>query len=258
MDTTQVIKQYYGKSIPDLSYATVGDFCDSADHLAGIMRFDGDMKDVQRTWAVKAVLGKLPRGSKLLEIGAGEPIVADALRQLGYPVTIMDPYDGSGNGPRTYQVYVEKYPKVKIIKALFQDNNPMLAEKSFDGIYSVSVLEHVPNPQLDQLFDGIKKYLRLGGFSIHCIDHVLSGPTADGHDAHFRRVLLRHAELQEPQPDEAALQRQIQEYYQKMSSDVETYYHSAQGHNLWRGGRPYAEVPFRRIISTQAVAEKRF
>lgn len=260
MNTLEIVKQYQGKLIPDLSYATVRDFCDSADHLSTIMRFDGDMKDVQRTWAIKAVLGKMPIGSKLLEIGAGEPIVANALHQLGYHVTIVDPYDGTGNGPTAYLAYVAKYPHVKIIKAYMQENTPGLTGNSLDCIYSVSVLEHVHPPKLDELFAGIRKFLRPGGFSIHCIDHVVGGNTAELGEATARQVLSRQAKLQNPQLDEETLQqeidRTIKEYYQKMSSDVETYYHSAQGHNLWRGGRPYNEVPFCRIISTQTVAHK--
>ena len=37
------------------------------------------MKDVQRPWALKAVVGSVPPGRRLLEIGAGEPIVAELL-----------------------------------------------------------------------------------------------------------------------------------------------------------------------------------
>lgn len=260
MDTSDVIKQYYGKSVPEISYATVRDFCDSADHLREIMRFDGDMKDVQRTWAVKAVLGEMQIGSKLLEIGGGEPIVADTLQRLGYHVTIIDPYDGSGNGPQTYRAYVAKYPHVKIVQALFQENSPALTEKSFDCIYSISVLEHVPDSELGNLFAGIRKYLRPGGTSIHCVDHVVAGPTADWHHAQVKRVLVEQARLRSPQQDEETINQEttgkLNVYYEKMLADVETYYHSAQGHNLWRGGRPYAEVPFQRVVSTQTVASK--
>ena len=260
MNTSEVVKQYQGKSVPDLSYATVRDFCDSADHLSEIMRFDGDMKDVQRTWAIKAILGKMPIGSKLLEIGAGEPLVANALHQLGYHVTIVDPYDGAGNGPTAYLVYVAKYLHVKIIKAYFQECIPALTENSFDCIYSISVLEHVPHAKLREVFNGIAQILKPGGWSIHCTDLVLTGGGADWHDRGIREILFWQTKLQDPYLGENQIRQQIdemmKEYYQKLALDVETYYHSAQGHNLWRGGRPYDEVPFCRIISTQTVAYK--
>ncbi len=260
MNRSDIIKQYSGQSLPELSYATVRDFCDSADHLSEIMRFNGDLKDVQRTWAIKTIVAKTPIGSKLLEIGAGEPLVAEALRQLGYQVTIVDPYDGSGNGPETYEAYVAKYPDVKIVRSYFGENIAGLKEKSFDCIYSVSVLEHVPDSSMPDVFAGVRKYLRPGGVSAHCIDHVLTGPTADRHEAKVRQVLVEQTKLQNPQLDDQTIRpeidRKLVEYHENMSSDVETYYHSAQGHNLWRGRRPYDEVPYARIASTQTVVSK--
>ena len=66
-------------------------------------RIDGDLKNVQRPWAVKAVLANVPPPARLLEIGGGEPIVSGFLSELGYDVTLVDPYDGFGNGPTDYQ-----------------------------------------------------------------------------------------------------------------------------------------------------------
>src|SRR5438309_3747012 len=48
--------------------------------------FRSDLKDVQRPWALKAIVGSVRPGSRLLEIGAGKPVVADQLAQLGYDV----------------------------------------------------------------------------------------------------------------------------------------------------------------------------
>jgi hypothetical protein len=67
---------------PALSYGTVRDFCDSMDHLRDLASCSGDLKDAQRPWMVKAILGGLPRGSRLLEIGAGHPYVASLLTRL--------------------------------------------------------------------------------------------------------------------------------------------------------------------------------
>src|SRR5207237_9228617 len=38
------------------SYATVRDFCESADELPQITALDGDLKNVQRPWAAKTIL----------------------------------------------------------------------------------------------------------------------------------------------------------------------------------------------------------
>ena len=63
------------------------------------------MKNLQRCWMVKAVLGSVEPGGRLLEIGAGEPLVADLLARLGYEVTVVDPYDGSGDGPLEFEEF---------------------------------------------------------------------------------------------------------------------------------------------------------
>jgi hypothetical protein len=41
-----------------------------------------------------------------------------------------------------------------------------------------------------------------------------------------------------------------------MNVDVETFYLSPQGHHHWRGGRPYEEFPFRKVVSLQTTARK--
>ena len=96
----EIEERYRGSfGVEPLSYGTVRDLADSRDHFAGLARASGDMKDLQRCWMVKAVLGTVERGGRLVEIGAGEPLVADLLSRLGHEVTVIDPYDGSGNGP---------------------------------------------------------------------------------------------------------------------------------------------------------------
>ena len=91
----------YSTSQPasETDYATVRDYCESLDHLPQITGLDGDSQNVQRPWAVKAILRAKPPPARLLEIGGGEPIVSGFLNELGYDVTLVDPYDGSGNGP---------------------------------------------------------------------------------------------------------------------------------------------------------------
>ena len=96
------LKQLYGEfEVPPVSYGTVRDFADSLDNLGGLARANSDMKDLQRCWAVKAVLGSVGLGGRLVEIGAGEPLAADTLARLGYEVTVIDPYDGSDRGPES-------------------------------------------------------------------------------------------------------------------------------------------------------------
>ena len=56
------LKRLYGEfEVPPISYGTVRDFADSLDNLGGLARANSDMKDLQRCWAVKAVLGNVQR-----------------------------------------------------------------------------------------------------------------------------------------------------------------------------------------------------
>jgi len=112
------------------SYATVRDYCESRDELPQITAIDGDLKNVQRPWAVKAILANLRPPARLLEIGGGEPIASGFLSELGYDVTLVDPYDGFGNGPVDYQGYVERFPHVKIVREYFRPGMTALASRS--------------------------------------------------------------------------------------------------------------------------------
>lgn len=251
----EIIERYADNNIPNLSYATVKDFCDSADFLPQIVRLESSLKDVQRPWMIKAVLGTVPVGAKILEIGGGEPIVSGFLQSLGYEVTLIDPYDGSGNGPKEYQHFKNTYPQVRILRQYFEKNIPVLAGESFDCIFSVSVLEHIPTENLKNLFDGIKQFLRLGGHSIHCIDDVVDGPTDDWHFQEVREILALQDQLQNPSlllSDSRQLaEKNLMELYEKLRKDIETYYLSPLEFYRWKNGMPYEEYSFRKIVSIQ-------
>src|SRR5438309_11950902 len=102
--------------------------------------FRSDLKDVQRPWALKAIVGSVRPGSRLLEIGAGKPVVADQLAQLGYDVTVIDPYDGRDRGPAEFEALQAAYPLVRFIRGLFPRDVPPV--ERYDCVYSISVPEH--------------------------------------------------------------------------------------------------------------------
>jgi SAM-dependent methyltransferase len=193
---------------------------------------------------IKAIIATIPFGGKLVEIGAGDPKVAHILNKLGYEVTIIDPYDGTGNGPLEYNYFKRKYPNLKIIKEYFENGIHFINNESYDCVYSISVLEHVPHKKIPEIFNGIRKIVKPDGFSIHCIDHVVMGNGAKEHDEKIRLILHEHNLL----PVFDMILNQSKE-------DVETYYLSAEGHNLWRGTKKYDVFPFRKVISIQIKKE---
>jgi len=247
-----VVAKFAQRGCPvGLSYATVRDYCESVDDLPQIAPTDGDLKNVQRPWTVKTIVGCTPRPARLLEIGGGEPIVSGFLSELGYDVTLVDPYDGFGNGPTEYERYVELFPHVKIQREYFRPGMSQFAPHSFDCIFSVSVLEHIPPEALRLCFEAIDEFLSPGGSSIHCFDFILQGPGEFDNPPMAERVLAAQARISaKPEPESLA------SILDRMHADVETFYLSPQGHHQWRAGRAYNDFPFRKVVSLQTIARR--
>jgi Methyltransferase domain len=243
-----LIGRYQGLfQVPELGYATVKDYCDSCDHLTYLSNYQGDLKDFERPWTVKAVLGLCPPGAKLLEIGAGEPLVAQILSELGYDVTVVDPYEGAGGGPTEYDQFRRIYTGVKILRGQMGANLPDLQRNSFDCIYSISVLEHISGANLATLFQGIRSFLKQRGSSLHSIDHVTAGHDSEFHRQNLADILGHQSKLRGQ--DNKTVAAPLKDLEEHMREDLDTYYLAPSGHNLWRGGRPYHEFPFRRVTA---------
>jgi hypothetical protein len=234
-----IAERYSGSfPLPEISYGTVRDFADSGDHMTGLAGASFDMKDLQRCWMIKAILGNVERGSRVLEIGAGEPLVAGMLSRLGYEVTVVDDYQGGGNGPREFKRFEAAYPDVHFIRELFPPSEPL--GDDYAAVFSISVLEHVPLEQVGTVVEaGHALVAKQGGCSIHAVDHVLAGWGSDEHRQKLDRIV---AALGLPEDELAA---RIEE----MERDPETYFVSAEAHNRWRGDLPYDQYTMRRIGS---------
>jgi hypothetical protein len=250
---TALVKRYARTEFPPLSCASVRDYCDSADAFPWLSSRQQDLKDVQRPWAVKAILGCLPPGARLLEIGGGEPFAAATLVSLGYDVTICDPFDGSGNGPVALQLFKAQYPGVKFIRSLFTPDVARQFAGCLDGVFSISVLEHVTGEGLAEAFHATALSLKPGGYSIHAIDHVLQGNGQAWHEEHLLRILVHQARLAGKAAPEAELARDFANLLEQARNDLDTFLLSPQGHNAWRGSQTYDAFPFRKCISVQSV-----
>jgi hypothetical protein len=234
----EVEERYRGSfPLPALAYGTVRDWTESVDTMPGLARASFDLKNLQRCWMVKAVLGNVQKGGRLVEIGAGEPLVAGLLSRLGYQVTVVDPYDGSGNGPREYEAFRQSYPDVSFIRDRFPPVEGLGGEVA--AVYSISVLEHVPLDAIRGVIAGARAALSGGGCSIHAIDHVVAGWGSEEHLARLQQI------VEESGLDAAELEQLIE----RLNADPETYFVSAEAHNRWRGAIPYDDYPMRRIAS---------
>ena len=223
--------------VPPVSYGTVRDLADSLDNLGGLARANSDMKDLQRCWAVKAVLGNVASGGRLVEIGAGEPLVADTLARLGYEVTVIDPYDGSDRGPREFEEFRASYPRLDFVRDRFPPERGLPAP--VDGVYSISVLEHIPTDSVEEVVRATLEVLRPGGCAIHAIDHVVAGWGAEDHLERLEAIAANSG---------IPVDR-LHEAIRTLEQDPEAYWVSAEAHERWRGRLPYQHYPMRRIAS---------
>lgn len=241
-------ERYRTYRVEPLGYGTVRDYCDSFDHLEPLATLNGDLKDLQRPWMLKAIAGAARgRRGRMLEIGAGEPFVADLLQRLGHEVWIVDPYDGSGNGPKEFRQFRSAYPRLRFLRDQFSHTTAELKPGYFDCIYSISVLEHISEVGLRGVMRGMKRFLQPDGLSIHAVDHVQRGKGAEEHLARLRLMASGWGFSSEDLAKTLAT----------MSADTDTYYLSAESHNRWRGGVPYDEFPMRVCVSIQACSAAR-
>jgi hypothetical protein len=213
----------------------VADLADSRARLGWLAGTSFDMKSLQRCWALKRILAAVDPPGPLLEIGAGEPFVAAALARLGYRVTIVDPYDGTGTGPTQLEEFRRRHPELTFVRDTYpsrQVADPQAA------VYSISVLEHLPESAALEVARAAREQ---GAHNIHAIDHVLRGW---GDAEHLRRLELL--------ADGFGLAREeLGEALQRADGDPDTYLVSAEAHEVWRGDQPYADYPMRRICSVQ-------
>ncbi|HKH23789.1 MAG TPA: methyltransferase domain-containing protein [Solirubrobacterales bacterium] len=241
----EIEERYRGSfAVEPLSFGTGRDLADSRDRLAGLARASDDMKDLQRCWMVKAVLGSVDRGGRLVEIGAGEPLVADLLSRLGYEVTVVDPYDGSGHGPVEFERFRATYPDVSFIRERFP---PSGGAPEADCVYSISVLEHIPVDAVGTVMDAALGSLAPGGCTIHAVDHVVAGWGAEAHLERLEEIVGRLGFSVED----------LHRLLDRLREDPEAYFVSAEAHERWRGALPYERYPMRRIASIGVLGRAR-
>ena len=234
----RIVERYRGRyEPPPVSYGTVRDYADSRDFLPGLAAANADMKDGQRCWALKAVLGNVEPGGRVVEIGAGEPLVAGILARLGYEVVVVDPYDGRGNGPLEYRAFRRAYPELTFVRDTFPPRAGL--DSRCSAVYSISVLEHLPVNSIEVAVSAAREMVAPDGCCAHAIDHVVCGWGERDHRERLERATRVSA------IDPELLDRTVA----RLEQDPETYFVSAEAHERWRGSLAYNEYPMRRIAS---------
>jgi SAM-dependent methyltransferase len=98
---------------------------------------------------------KKPPGCRILEIGAGTGLQAKRLSEAGFRVDAIDLKSSSYRSSRVWPV------------TDYDGRDIPFADKSFDVIFSSSVLEHIPH--LDAMLHEMRRVLKDDGIAVHIV-----------------------------------------------------------------------------------------
>jgi len=203
------------------------------------------LKEMQRAWVCDFLCKNLPAKSKVLDLGGSACELADALSKSpkAFDVTVIDPYDGSGNGPSTPEPFKRKYPHINIVRGFLNEETNL---SGYAAVISSSVIEHIPVTEHRSTVAGIKKVLAPHGYSVHAIDFTVRG--VDG-------FLEQTADGISNFASEHGVSINIAEIRQQLLNDVDTYYLSPAMYQQWRGKRTFKQYPWRQVSSINFVAQ---
>ena len=107
-------------------------------------------------------------GKQIAEVGAGNSRLLPRRAQANTCVAV-ERYEGQGGGPTT----ASPIPGVHVVPVFLGESSPLLAAESFDVVFSISVVEHVPTEELAAFHEDQLRVLKPGGMFIHAIDVYL-------------------------------------------------------------------------------------
>lgn len=123
------------------------------------------------------LLGRLERGSRVLDLGAGDGRLTQALANAGHRVTAVEPFRDVHAGPR--------------LDVLREDLGELeLPEQSFDAAVLWHVLEHLPEPL--NLLERVRRWLVPGGRVLVGVPNLGSLQARLGGEQWFHLDTQRH------------------------------------------------------------------
>ena len=108
------------------------------------------------------------RDLDIAEIGGGDSRLLRAISSANRCVNI-EPFAGNDGGPSE----LVKIPGVRNVQSLLGANSAEIDDESFDIVFSISVVEHIPLNDLQSFFNDGMRILRPGGLWLHAIDNYL-------------------------------------------------------------------------------------
>jgi SAM-dependent methyltransferase len=126
-------------------------------------------------WILKH--GKFSKGQRVLDVGGGySPLPQVIAERYGSQCWVADDF-GVESGEKEWfrkgdrESLKEKYPLVNYVyERIGNIDSKSFERQSFDVIYSVSTLEHIPWRFMPAVFDHMTMLLKPGGKMFHCVD----------------------------------------------------------------------------------------
>lgn len=126
------------------------------------------LKGIQDAWVLSLLSGT--SGLKIAEVGGGRSRILQSLNQQDHECWNIDKFEGVGAGPKG----VPEMAGIKVVPLYLGGFDETLPSNYFDVVFSISVVEHVPNANLDNFFADCYRILKPGGIMIHAIDLYIS------------------------------------------------------------------------------------
>ena len=133
-------------------------------------------REVEYPWAFYAT--PISRGMEILEIGGGLSGFQFVLSMCGCNVTNVDPgLESSGGGWFVDKKTINKlnrafHTNVILYNCSLKEAN--LTKNSFDRIFSISVLEHIPEQEVQEIIQIAYNILKPGGYFVITLDLFLN------------------------------------------------------------------------------------
>lgn len=148
------------------------------------------------TWRLKTIqdciaLREIERKqfTVIAEIGGGNSRILKLLDKKDIKCLNIEDFQGSGQGP-TEEVHI---PGVQNMVCKVGQSSSLIQDSSIDFIFSISVLEHVPDENIIQFFEDTARILRPGGTVLHLIDAYVHSSSDKNSRIHERIKNYRSA-----------------------------------------------------------------
>ena len=129
------------------------------------------IKSYQNCLVLAFIRSFVPKGARILDVGGGKSLIVGLL-QNEYECWNVDKFEGCGNGPKDIP-----QGNFKVVRDYMGDFSLEIPDHYFDLVFSISVLEHVPDNPLSwkRIREDMDRVLARKGYSLHCVDVTLRG-----------------------------------------------------------------------------------